>query len=137
MIYDHFRATGAHDAAHDLSDLFNIYLHEDDIQDFDTRCDQALLTASEIPTENVLEGLCKLKIRGFVQLQTVLAVYDQDIDRNLVMPSYQRVKTVRRRHIDQMDAQLQSPDRIETGVLVESHKGKVSVGRTVFERRLL
>ena len=39
-----------------LSDLFNICLHDDDIQDFDTRLDQALLTPSEIPTDNVLEG---------------------------------------------------------------------------------
>ena len=52
MIYDHFRATGAHDAAHGLSDLFNVCLHEDDIQDFDTRWDQALLTAGEIGTES-------------------------------------------------------------------------------------
>ena len=37
MIYDHFRRTGAYDAAQDLSDPFNVFLHEDDIQDFDTR----------------------------------------------------------------------------------------------------
>ena len=59
MICDFFRATGAYDAAQGLSDLFNIRLQEDNIDDFDTRWDQALLTASEIPTENVLEGLCK------------------------------------------------------------------------------
>ena len=37
VIYDHFRATGACDAAQDLSVLFNIYFHDDDIHDFDTR----------------------------------------------------------------------------------------------------
>ena len=57
----HFRATGAFDAAQDLSDIFNTFLHGDDIEDFDTRWDQALLAASEIPTKNVLEGLYKLK----------------------------------------------------------------------------
>ena len=36
MIYDHFRATGAHDAALDLSDIYNVSLQGDDIQDFDT-----------------------------------------------------------------------------------------------------
>ena len=52
MIYELFRATGAHDAALDLSDLFNVSLQGDDTQDFDTRWDQGLLSASEIPKEN-------------------------------------------------------------------------------------
>ena len=37
MIYEHFRATGAQG----LSDLFKIRLQNDDVQDFDTRWDQA------------------------------------------------------------------------------------------------
>ena len=48
----------------DLSDLFNIYLHDDDIQDINTIWDQAPFTASEIPLENVLQGLYKMKIQG-------------------------------------------------------------------------
>ena len=39
-----------------LSDLFKKRLQNDDVQDFDARWDQALLSASEIPTEIVLEG---------------------------------------------------------------------------------
>ena len=62
MIYEHFRATGAHEAALDLSDLFNVSLQGDDIQDFDTRWDQAPLSESEVPKENVLESLCKMRI---------------------------------------------------------------------------
>ena len=62
MINDHFRATGSYDAAQGQSYLFNINLHDDDIQDLDTRWDQAPLTASDIPPENVLEGLYKVKI---------------------------------------------------------------------------
>ena len=50
MIFEHCRATGACEAVQDLSDLFNIRLQNDDVQDFDTRWDQALLAASEIPT---------------------------------------------------------------------------------------
>ena len=34
---------------------FNVSLHRDDIQDFDSRWDQAILSASEVPKENVLE----------------------------------------------------------------------------------
>ena len=73
MIYEQFRATGAHDAAQGLAHLFNIHLHDDAIRDFDTRWDRALSSPSEIPKENVLESLCKMRIRGSVQLQAVLS----------------------------------------------------------------
>ena len=42
-----------------LSELFNTLLQNDDVQDFDVRWNQALFTASEIPTEMVLESLYK------------------------------------------------------------------------------
>ena len=102
MIHEHFRATGAHDAALDLSDLFDVSLQGDDIQDFDTRWDQALFSASETPIENVLGIFYQMKIRESVQAQTVLAMYDQEIDRDRAMPSCQRLKTMARRQIDQM-----------------------------------
>ena len=70
---------GAHDAALHLSDLFNVSLQGDAIQDFVTRGDQALLSANEVPGENVLESLNKIEIRDSVQPQTVLAMYNQDI----------------------------------------------------------
>ena len=136
LIYDHFRATRAYDAAPGLSDLLNNCSQGDDIQDFDTRWDQALLTASEIARVNVFEGLYKMKKRGSVQLQTVLVMYDPEMDRDRAMPSNQRLKTLARRH-DQMiwtrnfSARNQ---RIETGVLVTSQKGrKVSVEGKVAE----
>ena len=37
MIYDYFRVTGARDAVLHFADLFSVNLHNDDIQDFDTR----------------------------------------------------------------------------------------------------
>ena len=55
MIYEHFRATGAYEAVQGLSDLFNIRLQSDDVQDFDVRWHQALLSASEIPRDVILE----------------------------------------------------------------------------------
>ena len=72
MIYEHFRAIRLRDAVQDLSDLFRTRLQDDDVEDFDTRWDQALLAASEIPTEGVLEGLYKTKSQNSVQLETVL-----------------------------------------------------------------
>ena len=101
MICEHFRATGAYDAAQRLSDLFNVRLPNDDVQDFDTRWDQALLSASELPTEMVLEDLYKSKLRDSVQLQTTLAVYEQEIVRNSEQPNPSKLKIAVRRHIDQ------------------------------------
>ena len=76
-----------------------IYVIYDDIQDFDTRRDQAQLSAGEVPKENVLESLYEMKTRESVLLKTVLAMYDQEIDRDRAVPSYQRLKTlVRRTH---------------------------------------
>ena len=39
MIFEHFRATGAHEAVQGLSDLFKKRLQNDDVQDFDVRWD--------------------------------------------------------------------------------------------------
>ena len=52
MIYGRFRGTGAHDAALDLSVLFSFSSQGDDIQDFDTRWDQASLSASEVTNDD-------------------------------------------------------------------------------------
>ena len=48
---DHFRATGAYEAVQVISDVFNVRLQKDDVQDFQTERDQTLLSASESPTK--------------------------------------------------------------------------------------
>ena len=60
---------------------------------------------------NVLDSMYKMRLCESVQLQTVLAAYDQEIDWGRAMPSSKILKTMVRRHIDQndQDAQLQSP----------------------------
>ena len=92
MIYEHFRATGAYEAVQGLSDLFNVRLQNDDVQDFDVPWDQALLSASEISTGVILEVLYKSKLQDSVQLQTVLALYDQETVRNNGQTSYSILK---------------------------------------------
>ena len=37
MIYEHVRVIRAYEAVQGLSDLFNMRLQDDDVQDFDTR----------------------------------------------------------------------------------------------------
>ena len=40
MIYEYFRVTGAHDTVLDYTDSFSVTLHDDNIQEFDTRWDE-------------------------------------------------------------------------------------------------
>ena len=102
MIYEHFRATGAHDAVQGRSGLFRKRLQTDDVQDFDVRWDHALLSASDMPPDVILEGLYKSKLQDSVQLQTVLAFYDQETVRNNGQTSNLRLNTSVKLHIDQM-----------------------------------
>ena len=69
VIYDYFRVTGAHDTILDYVDFFSITLRNDNVQDFDTRWDEFLLSVTKIPSDDVLEILCKLRIRHSDQLQ--------------------------------------------------------------------
>ena len=72
MINDYFRVTGAHDTVLDYAELFSVTLHDDNVQEFDTRWDEVLLSMSKIPSDDVLESLYKLGIRESVQLKNVL-----------------------------------------------------------------
>ena len=63
MICDCFRVTGAHDTASDHADLFSVTLRDDNIQEFDTRWDEVLLSLSKIPSGDVLESLYKMRVR--------------------------------------------------------------------------
>ena len=54
--------------------------------------DQALLTASGLPSEMVPEGLYKSKLRNSVQLETTLAMYEQQIIRINEQPHYSKLK---------------------------------------------
>ena len=86
MIYDFFPVTDAHDTVLDCADLFSVTLHDDHVQDFDTRWDEVLLSMSKIPSDEILESLFKLRIRESTQLKTVLELYDMEIHQNISMP---------------------------------------------------
>ena len=61
MIYDFFRVTGAHDTALEFADLFSVILHDDNVQEFDTRWDEVLLPMSKNPSDDVLASLYKFR----------------------------------------------------------------------------
>ena len=72
MIFEHFHATGACEAVQCLSDVFSIRLQNDDVQDFYVRWAQALQSATELPTEMILEEIVSQKLQasdclGFVR----------------------------------------------------------------------
>ena len=79
LIYDYFRVTGIHDSVENYADLFTIGLRHDDIQEFDSKWDGILLSMTKIPTDDILEGLYKLRIRESEKLKTVLELYDLEI----------------------------------------------------------
>ena len=72
LIYEFFRVTGANDSVENYADLFTIVLRMDDIQDFDSKLDEILLSVTKIPSDDTLEGLYKLRIRESEKLKTVL-----------------------------------------------------------------
>ena len=82
MIYEYFRATGAYEVVQGLSNLFAVSLQNNDVQDFDVRWDHALLSVSKKkPSNMILVGLYKSKLENSGQLQTVMALYDQEVAR--------------------------------------------------------
>ena len=132
MIYDYFRVTGSHDTVVDCADLFSVTLHNDNVQDFDTRWDEIRLSVTKIPSGDVLESLHKLRLRESVQLKTVLEMYDMEIHQKISMPNYLKLKTMVKRSIDQK-LQLRNFDarneKIETGAVVTSRRGSSGIER--------
>ena len=59
MIFDYFRVTRAHDTVLDYADVFSILFRDDNVQEFDTRWDENLLSMTKIPSDDILESLYK------------------------------------------------------------------------------
>ena len=85
----------------DYADLFTITFRNDDVQKFDTRWDDILLSMTKIPPDDVLKSLYKLRIRESQKLKTVLELYDLETHQKKIGPDYHRLKTMVRRSIEQ------------------------------------
>ena len=79
LVYEYFRVTGAHDSVENYADLFTIVLRNDDIQEFDSKWDGVLLSMTQILSDDILEGLYKLRIRESEKLKTVFELYNMGI----------------------------------------------------------
>ena len=60
LSYEHFRVTGANDSVENYADLFTIVLRNDDIQEFDSKWDEVLVSMTQIPSDDMFEGLYKI-----------------------------------------------------------------------------
>ena len=101
LIYEYFRVTGANDSVENYADRFTISLRNDGIQEFDSKWDGILLSMTKIPSDDILEGLYKLRIRESEKLKTVLELYDLEIHQKKAGPDYRRLKTMVKRSIEQ------------------------------------
>ena len=81
--------TVTHDTMLDYADLVSATLRDDDVQEFDTRRDEVLLSMAKIPSDDVLDSLYKLRIRESDQLKTVLELYEMETHQKIWMPNYQ------------------------------------------------
>ena len=83
------------------ADLFTIVLRNDNVQEFDSKWDEILLSMTKIPSDNILEVLYKFWIRGSEKLKTVLDLYKMEIHQKKAGPDYHRLKTMVKRNIEQ------------------------------------
>ena len=81
LIHEYLRVTGANDSAENYADPFTTVLRNDEIQEFDSKWDGILLSMTKIPSDDILEGLYKLRIRESEKLKTVLELYDLETIR--------------------------------------------------------
>ena len=60
-----------------------------------------VLSMTNIPLDDILESLYKLRIRAFEKLKTVLGLYNMEIHQKKAGPDYHRLKTMVKRSIEQ------------------------------------
>ena len=101
MIHDCFRVSGVHDTVLDHADLFTITRRNDDVQEFDTKWDEILLSMTKITPDDVLDSFYKLRIRESDQFKTVLELFDKEIHQKISMFDDQILKTMVKRSTDQ------------------------------------
>ena len=69
--------------------------------EIDSKWDGILLSMTQIQSDAILEGLCRLRIRESAKLKTVLELYNMEIHQKKAGPDYHRLKTMVKRSIEQ------------------------------------
>ena len=81
MVYEYVRPMGSSDEIQGSEVVFNVKLENDDIQDIDLRWEQLLLFRSDPPSDNVFGGFYVTKLQHSSQIQTITALYNEEILR--------------------------------------------------------
>ena len=124
LTYEYFRVTGANDSVENYADLFTIFLR---IQEFDSKWDGILLSMTKIPSDDILEGLYKQRIRESEKLKTVLELYNMEIHQKKTGLDYHRLKTMVKRSVEQDVRNRNFEARhgnFETSAVVKNHRMK-------------
>ena len=79
LIYEYLWVTGANDSVENYADLFTVALRNGDIQESDSKWDEIVLSMTQIPSDEILEGLCELRIRESEKLKTVFDLCNMEI----------------------------------------------------------
>ena len=108
--------------------MFSIQLVNDDIQDFDLRWEQALSLTSDPPSDKVLEGLYVSKLQDSSQVQTIMALYNQELLREVGKRDYHRLRMCVKLHIEQAlrSKNFRNHNEITERVAVTEGKGQNS-----------
>ena len=61
LIDEYFRVTGASDSVENYADLFTVVLRNDDIQEFDSKCDEILKSMTQIPSDAIIGKFVQTK----------------------------------------------------------------------------
>ena len=89
---------------------------------------------TQIPSDDILEGLYKLRIRESEKLKTVLELYNMEIHQKKAGPDYHRLKTMVKRSIEQ-DLRINNFEarngNYETNALVKNQVTKQHAQRTL------
>ena len=129
LIYEYFRVTGANDSVENYAHLFTVVLRNDDIQEFDSKCDEILLSMTQIPSDDIFEGLYTLRIRESEKLMTVLELYNMEIQQRKAELDYHRLTTMVKRSIEQnlrMKNFVARNGNFETSAVVKNQMGKTA-----------
>ena len=134
LIYEYFRVTGANDSVENYAALFTVVLQNDDIQEFDSKWDEILLSMEQFPPDDILESLYTLRIRESEKLKTALELYNMEIHQKKAGPDYHRLKTMVKRSIEQNLRMMNFEARngnFETSALVKNQRAKQREKRTL------
>ena len=89
--------------------------------------DEILLSMTKIPSDDILEGLYKLRIRESENLKTVLELYDLEIHQKKIGPDDHGLKTMVKRSIEQnlrMKNFEARNENFETSAVVKNQREK-------------